>query len=479
MSLWLCLRFEQLPLQCLDRSEHLPVAVLEKQRVLRTNDAGLAAGIRQGQGTATVRTLAEDARLLERDPGSEQRALEQLCCWAYSLSPTLHCYREDCLLLEVGGCLGLFGGIEPLLAQAVSGIGSRGYSAARGLAATPKASWLLSFADNSPDTGATGWDDTALRQQLAPLPLDILDDFARTVDSLRRAGLHRLGDILSLPPAALARRCGRSFTHFLEQVLGTADDHTPDYVPPARFSDEYWFGYEVKANQELLPAIQLLLQALCLFLRNTQLQTGDISWRLIGIDGHIRNLTVRSTLNHSDWENWYQLTCIRLEQLQLETAVEGIFLECEELRSGELQNNDLFSPGNQREPLGGLLDRLRSRLGLQAIHHMGCRDEHLPEHALYTAAEPRHPSGHKSQAEHRAQRPFWLMPQPQQLRQRGRELFWNGRLQLVYGPERIEDNWWREPVSRDYYIASDPRGLHYWVFRDRLARAWFIHGIFA
>ena len=78
-------------------------------------------------------------------------------------------------------------------------------------------------------------------------------------------------------------------------------------------------------------------------------------------------------------------------------------------------------------------------------------------------------------SQHRMGRRF----EPQPLRQRGCNLFWNGRLQLIYGPERIEDNWWREPVSRDYYIASDTHGLHYWIYRDRLVRTWFIHGIFA
>ena len=50
---------------------------------------------------------------------------------------------------------------------------------------------------------------------------------------------------------------------------------------------------------------------------------------------------------------------------------------------------------------------------------------------------------------------------------------------MVCGPERIEDNWWQEPVRRDYYIAADKGGQRYWVFRDRLARQWYIHGVFA
>jgi len=216
---------------------------------------------------------------------------------------------------------------------------------------------------------------------------------------------------------------------------------------------------------------------LCRFLRNTQLQTSDINWQLIGIDHQLREICVRSASSHSDWKNWYQLTCIRFEQLQLTSSVEGLALICEQLRPGQLESIDLFSPRNQREPLAGLLDRLRNRLGLQAIEKVGCRDEHLPEFAVHVSSD--RPGDEHSTSPHCAQRPFWLMAQPQVLRQHNSRLYWNGALDLVYGPERIEDNWWREAVSRDYYIAADSGGQNYWVFRDRLARKWYIHGVFA
>ena len=85
MSLWLCLRFGQLPLQCLSQSEDQPVAVMSQQRVARVNDCGAALGISPGMGTATLRALAGTlpVQLLERDEGAEQRALQQLCCWAF------------------------------------------------------------------------------------------------------------------------------------------------------------------------------------------------------------------------------------------------------------------------------------------------------------------------------------------------------------------------------------------------------------
>jgi protein ImuB len=476
MSLWLCLRFNQLPLQCLNRSEDQPVIVLSKQRVLRANDCAAGLGINEGMAAATARALAEPGpvQLLDRKIEEEQRCLKQLCCWAYSITPTLYTFREDSLQLEIGGCLTLFNGLDPLLAKVTAGTRSRGYSVLYGLASTPKAAWLLSFAD-----AAWAMDTQRdLRDRLASLPLQLLDAFSRTVDSLRRAGILTFGDVLSLPTAALGRRCGKDFSHFLQQLLGEREDLQPDYLPPVEFNDEYWFGYEVKANAELLPAIQLLLQSLCQFLRNTQLQTSEIEWQLVGLNKPLCPVIVRSTTSHSHWESWYQLTCIRIDQLQLTDSVEGIGLLCHTLRAGELESIDLFSPHSQREPLGSLLDRLRSRLGLQAIEKVGCRDEHLPEFALHIGTDIPGDVGGGGQ-QHCAQRPFWLMPQPQPLKQYGDHLYWNGALTLVYGPERIEDNWWREAVSRDYFIAQDSCGQHYWIFSDRLARAWFIHGVFA
>ena len=475
MSLWLCLRFDQLPLQCLNRCEQQPVVILARQRVVCANDCAAALGIQKGMSAATLRVLAGDepVQLLQRDEQAQQRCLQQLCCWAYSITPTLHTWQTDCLQLEIGGCLNLFRGLDALLAEVASGIGSRGYQVRYGLAPTPKAAWLLSFA---PDDTAMAIQQP-LEERLNPLPLELLVEFAATVNSLRRAGLHTLGDVLALPSAALSRRCGVEFVGFLQQLLGQREDLQTDFCPPATFSDAYWFGYEVKTNNELLPAVQLLLQSLCHFLRNTQLQTSAINWQLIGIDHQLQDVCVRSASSHSDWKDWYQLSCLRFEQLQLTGSVEGLNLTCQQLHPSQQESIDLFSPRNQREPLASLLDRLRSRLGLQAIEKVSCRDEHLPEFAVLLGSD--HPGDEPGTSGHCAQRPFWLMPQPKALRQQGRQLYWNSALDLVCGPERIEDNWWREAVSRDYYIAADDYGQHYWVFHDRLARQWYIHGVFA
>ncbi len=475
MSLWLCLRFSQLPLQCLNRSEDIPVVVLHRQRVLCANDHACTLGIKKGMSSATLRALAgeQPVLLLEKNPDAQQRCLQQLCCWAYSVSPSLHCWRDNCVQLEISGCLTLFGGLDALLTYVDNGINQRGYRVEYGLAPTSEAAWLLSFA--APDSALAI--QQPLDRRLAPLPLSLLDDFAVAIKSLQRAGLHCLGDILSLPSPALARRCGQQFNDFLQRVLGRQTQLQIDYQPPATFSDEYWFGYDVKSHDELLPAVQLLLTSLCGFLHNTQLQTTEVSWQLTGCDGRIQTISVRSATAHSDQAHWYRLTTIHLEQLQHKSGVEGLALHCLQLSAGQQVNIDLFSPQYQHEPMAALLDRLRSRLGLQAVAAIGSREEHLPERALFVSVDntvdmPQH-------RQHCAQRPFWLLPQPQALRQSAGQLYWHGPLHLLYGPERIEDNWWQEAVSRDYYVAADPSVQHYWIFYDRLSRSWYLHGVFS
>ena len=70
---------------------------------------------------------------------------------------------------------------------------------------------------------------------------------------------------------------------------------------------------------------------------------------------------------------------------------------------------------------------------------------------------------------------------------------WRGRAYRVArasGPERIEDEWWREDrPTRDYYRVEDETGARFWLYREGLYRdpangadggpRWYLHGLFA
>ena len=76
------------------------------------------------------------------------------------------------------------------------------------------------------------------------------------------------------------------------------------------------------------------------------------------------------------------------------------------------------------------------------------------------------------------QRPFWLLQSPLRLMLRNDALYWQGRLRILTGPERIAAQWWDAVDQRDYFIARHENGAICWVFREQTSRQWFLHGMF-
>jgi protein ImuB len=127
-----------------------------------------------------------------------------------------------------------------------------------------------------------------------------------------------------------------------------------------------------------------------------------------------------------------------------------------------------------------LVERLRARLGEEAVYGVCLIPEHRPEaawrrvHELRLGAVPRTEQGiDRGMAQDRP-RPIWLLQEPLPLLEP----------EILEGPERIESGWWDgNGVARDYYVARDglgqAHGVRLWVFQERQSKRWFVHGIFA
>ena len=122
-----------------------------------------------------------------------------------------------------------------------------------------------------------------------------------------------------------------------------------------------------------------------------------------------------------------------------------------------------------------LIERLRARLGAEAVYGLCLVPEHRPESA-WRVAEPTLPATTRNRGRRPKPKcaptsaegkPLWLLAEPQLLDGGERPCF-EGTLELEQGPERIESGWWDgRDVQRDYYVARNPAGVRLWVFRDR------------
>jgi protein ImuB len=299
----------------------------------------------------------------------------------------------------------------------------------------------------------------------------------------------------------------------LDRALGRVPDVRRAHVPRQRYSTGLELDHEITAVPRLVRTLEPLLLTMGDFLRKRQCCLRGFELRLQHRSIPATRIVVRLVAPATEAVHFIELVSARLERIVLPAPVHHV-----RLRSGALipidaammAMADAFtgacdhidpvagaSLARRREPtrVPRLVERLRARLGVEAVHGLCLVPEHRPESAS-KVAEPRvrpsgrsprgrslRPSGRAPQTriEPGTPRPLWLLCEPQPLAVEHERPCCDGPLVLEQGPERIESGWWDgADVARDYYVARTPTGLMLWIYRERRAgRRWFLHGVFA
>ncbi|MBA3563484.1 MAG: DNA polymerase Y family protein [Gammaproteobacteria bacterium] len=487
--LWLCIHLPALPLEIFAPAPTAgPLAVIEQQGgrqvLVALNDCAVRHGLEAGQPLTGAYALAPALEILERNPRGERAALERLAVWAGRFTSVVSLQAPAALLLEVRSSLRLFGGLDALRKEILDGFGTLGHAAERGIAPTPLAAlWLARAGDAMPVE-----EMHALAGRLGRLPLACLGWPSKTEASLREMGLRRIKDCLRLPRDGFARRFGPALLGELDRALGRSPDPRVSYASPPRFIGELELPAEVCDTGLLLEAAGCLLDELGGFLRARESAVQELELEFVHAQREVTPLGLGLSIPSRDAKHLRALFAERLERMRLPAPVLVL-----RLRSGSVRRlNPVARPllaeaaaGNEiaREALPKLIERLRARLGEEAVYGLRLVSDHRPETAWHRSE----PGGNGDIPDFRLKirnvpisRPLWMLPEPQRLPQPGGRPSWRGRLGLESGPERIETGWWDgSDVARDYYVAVNPRGMRLWIFRRRRGRrSWYLHGIF-
>jgi protein ImuB len=191
-------------------------------------------------------------------------------------------------------------------------------------------------------------------------------------------------------------------------------------------------------------------------------------------------------------DHFARLLTEQLNKTTLAAAVEEIRLRADEVAPLEETSASLLQEkARQAESLMQLVERLSARLGPERVLRPVLRADHRPESLqdwLPATDAASRPLGGAPDIPH----PTWLLKAPLRLAVRGERPVYQGPLQVVSGPHRVDGAWWDRAASgdrsammrRDYYVMlSDHAGL-LWVYRERedggrsMASPWFLHGIF-
>ncbi len=469
---WLALHFPQLPLDLLGPVEGAPVAVAEPRGgrycVALANAAARREGVVPGLTVAGARGLCARLQIRQRDPAGERAALERLAGWACQFSPQL-ALEPDALLLEVGRSRRLFGGLGPLLVRVREGLSGLGVHAVPFLAPTPEGALQLARAGEEgsvPDLGA-------LKERLARLPLQRLPLGERERAVLRDAGLRTLGEVLALPRAGLGRRFGTGLGDWLDRLLGITPDPRPAFIPPEAYHGRLELAAEVERVEPLLFPARRLLGELGGFLLGRQLGTQRLDWVLHHADLLPTRFSLGLARLERDPGRFQALLRDRLERVSLPAAVREIELRVDSLAPLADRLQELFG-SRVREQGDALLERLRARLGPDAVKGLRLRADHRPERAFGLCAP-----GESGTELVFPERPLWLLAEPRKLPVRDGRPRWEGPLVLSGERERVETGWWDGGgIAREYFTARTARGERLWVYRDLVSGDWFLQGLF-
>ena len=476
--LWLALHLPYLPLEVFRRGtpgvaagspgSADAMAVCAGSRVLLPDAAALRQGLRPGMALSAARALVPDLLALPRDTALESSTLEGLALWAGQFSPMCSLAPPDGLLLEVGGCLRLFGGLDALLARVRAGLPALGFDAVAACAPTPGGARLL--ARCGLETCAPDLDTLAV--QVSRLPLEALEVAPAVLEGLQNLGVRTLGECLNLPRDGLARRFGRELPDQLDRALGRQPDPQPPFVPPVRFSSRLVLPVPVPSVEPLLFGTRRLAEELSGFLASRQAGAAALRLSLVHESGPATEVDLSLTMPSRDAAHLVALLRERLSRLCLRAPVEAVVLSCDRSLQLAPRHFSLFAGSEDGAvPRAELVERLRARLGREAVHGLVLVPEHRPELA-FREAEP----GTPCPPPPAGRRPLWLLAEPKPVAVAG--------LQLLEGPERIETGWWDGPeVRRDYHVASTADGARVWVYLEHGTGdgpgRWFLHGLFA
>jgi protein ImuB len=493
--LWAAIHFPDLALAgVLRRHPHperplvLVAGPAQRRMLAAVNPAAARQGLQVGQALAAAHALCAEFAVVEYDEADAVRCRELLAAWAYRYSSQVGIAFERAIVLEVEASLGLFGPWPRFERQLRTDLDDLGFPHRIALAPNARAAWVLAGVQDGVGIPHAATLDTAL----ARIPVDRARLEPETARALHAMGLRRLGQLFAAPRASLAKRFGPGLLEHLDRMRGAADPFDL-YRPPDRFDLRIELGHEVESSQALLFPLRRLAADLAAFLAG---RDGGVQRFVVHLEHEGRpdsEVAVGLLAAERDPALLFELARGRLEQARIPAPVRGLRLRADELPPFVPAGRELFDDRPaQSVPWATLRERLRARLGDDAVHALAAVEDHRPERAWRRVAMPvadrqrkksvRPELGAAAKSKDRQSfdsgsscdllRPTWLLHRPVPLR---------CRVRVLAGPERVESGWWDDDVRRDYYVVETPEGQRAWAFRaaGEAAGGFMLHGWFA
>jgi len=439
---------------------------------------------------------------LPADPQRRTEALDGLATWCLQFTPRVAVLEAllECpaVVMELEQSLRLFGGKRRLVERVREECPDVGV---RQLSWAPTSLAALAVARAGLSNGFA----KPLAQLLDALPIETLTHVSTHEATLARLGCRTLGQVRALPRGGLSRRFDAQLLATLDQAYGLR----PETYPWAQLPETFHARLELMARVEHAPAMlfgarRLMLQmAGWLMARRSGVTAFTLRWchdamrsKAAGDGGE---LTVRTAQATRDTEHLMRLLAEHLGKVELLAPVGDLELLAAEVQSLEEKSLSMLPEARQSgESLALVLERIAARLGPDRVLRPVLLEDHRLEWMCRWRPAPE-PAPRATCRTVDVPQPTFILPKPLRLATQHNRPIYQGVLQLLAGPHRVEGGWWdrttvegdgnndggqetTRQASRDYWVAVSEHAGVLWIFQMRLAQdetAWFLHGTFA
>lgn len=471
-------------------------------RLEAVNAPAQALGIGTGLMLADARAMLPDLLVAEMDTEADHHWLKRLAQRCIDWSPLVATHPPDGITLDIAGVGHLFGSEAALAALVDDAFDRIGMAMRWAMASTPESAQALARHAIMP----VGDEREAVRA----LPVSALGLDAEATLALQRAGLKRIGDVVTRPTASIAARFGAGAVTALRRLIGEEQAPVAPLTQPQPLHFERRFAEPIALQSTVAACFMDLLREAAQELEQRDLGGRRFALTLFRSDGTRRRLDIETGQPTRNAVLVLRLFDERIasladpldpgfgyDRITLFLSVTEQLAASQPTLGGEIQDDSA---------LAELVDRLSTRLGAGCLRRLVPQDSHLPEQAQLALPAihervpvhwPKPPDGEPPM------RPLFLFDPPQSIEVLAEvpdgpphRFRWKRKLhevRLYEGPERIASEWWRRKegehpgkggLTRDYYRIEDVHGRRYWIFRHGLYAEkpdpkWYLHGLFA
>jgi len=336
-----------------------------------------------------------------------------------------------------------------------------GARASAGIAPTPFVARVV--AERTPPGEVRLVDDG--RAFLAPLPLDVLPVDVKVHDELRLLGLRTVGEFADLPRGSVFDRFGSAVARAHALARGEYGDMVRASAPPRRIRARRAWDDAIGSREQLVFALRVVVDEISGALARDGFAALRLELRLDREDAG--PLRIERTVLPPTREAAALLRSLRwaLEERSELGLVTGCALEVPEVEPARGRQIGLFAPDGARAEeaiatarylrAAARARRRRSRAATRARDRMGGGDrmrlfaEPLPAKLVWDEGElvALIVAGHRHTVVEQMRR--W----------------------------RVEADWWKDNVSRDYVTLRTADGLVCDVYGDRRSGAWWLQRV--